>query len=164
MLPQGVACQPEFAPAGPNLAEALAASGQELAAIEAARRTLEMLQRQPARKLNLIEGLPWGRSFDLFHVEWERAAWDNAGRPADEGRAKHTLLRWRLHTLLAQWTGELTHAYEAAFLRPDLPATRTALGMALLPPTIPSRASTICARQSPAIRSIAPPPALASRP
>ena len=59
MLPQGAGLSAGIAPAGPNLAQALAASGQELAAIEAARRTLEMLQRQPARKLNLIEGLPW---------------------------------------------------------------------------------------------------------
>lgn len=136
---RALTCQPEYLLAGLNLAEALAASGQELAAIEAARRTLEMLQRHAA-KPHLIEGLPWGRSFDLFHVEWERAAFDNAGRPADESRAKHTLLRWRLHTLLAQWTGELTHAYEAAFLRPDLPATRAALGMALLRVNHPSEA------------------------
>lgn len=129
---RALACQPEFAVAGLNLAEALAASGQELAAIEAGRRTLELLQRHAELKPHLVEGLPSGRSFDLFHVEWERAAWDNAGRPSDETQAKHTLLRWRLHTLLAQWSGELTHAYEAAFLRPDLPTTRAALGVTLL--------------------------------
>ena len=53
-------------------------------------------------------------------------------RPEDEARAKEVLLRWRLETLLAQWTGELSHAYEAAFLRPDLPAARALLGTALL--------------------------------
>jgi len=137
---KALASQPEYVLAGLNLAEALAESGQELAAIEAARRTLELLQRHAAAEPHLVEGLPWGRSFDLFHVEWERAAWDNAGRPADEARAKHTLLRWRLHTLLAQWTGELTHAYEAAFLRPDLPMTRAALGAALLRANHPSEA------------------------
>lgn len=129
---RALACQPEFVLAGLNLAEALAAAGQKLAAIEAARRMLETLQRQTAIQLRQSDDLPWGRSFDVFGVEWERAAWDNAGQPVDESRVKHTLMRWRLHTLLAQWTGELTHAYEAAFLRPDLPATQAALGLALL--------------------------------
>ena len=129
---KALASQPEYVLAGLNLAEALAASGQQLAAIEAARRTLETIQRHPIAQPPLVEGLPWGHSFDQFHVEWERVGWDNAGQPTKESRTKHTLLRWRLHTLLAQWTGELTHVYEAAFLRPDLPATRAALGVALL--------------------------------
>lgn len=145
--------QPDSVLTGLNLAEALAAAGQDLAAIEAARRTLERTQRQPAPEPHLGEGLPWGRSFDVFHVEWERAAWSNAGRPADEVHAKQVLLRWRLHVLLALWTGELTHAYEAAFLRPDLPSTRAAPGRDLAPCQPPRRSSRSpapgCGRQSP---------------
>ena len=66
--------------------------------------------------------------FDHFRVGWERAAWENSGRPAAEARAKHTLLRWRLHTLLAELTGELVHYHAAALARPGLPLTRAALG------------------------------------
>ena len=42
------------------------------------------------------------------------------------------MLRWRLYSLLAQWTGELAYAYEAALLRPDLAFSRAALGATLL--------------------------------
>jgi glycosyltransferase involved in cell wall biosynthesis/predicted Zn-dependent protease len=69
--------------------------------------------------------------FDFFRVEWERAAWLNAGRPRAEKRAKVELIRWRLHGLLAELTGELGHYYEAVAARPDLPNTRAALGCAL---------------------------------
>ena len=41
------------------------------------------------------------------------------------------LLRWRLHGVLADLTGELHHFHEAALARPDLPPTRAALGCAL---------------------------------
>jgi GT2 family glycosyltransferase/predicted Zn-dependent protease len=132
--------QPGYALAGLNLAEALAAAGQELAAAEAARRALEALQRSPDAGPDGPDDLPWGPNFDLFHVEWERAAWGNAGRPEAEARDKRVLLRWRLHTLLAQWTGELLHAYEAALLRPDLPTTRATLGAALLRANRPAEA------------------------
>src|SRR5205085_52536 len=55
----------------------------------------------------------------------------NAGRPAAEDRAKRDLLRWRLHGLLADQTGDLTHHHEAYLARPDLPAARSGLGCAL---------------------------------
>ncbi len=45
--------------------------------------------------------------------------------------AKLTLLHWRLHTLLAELTGDILHRHEAALARPDLPPTRAALGCAL---------------------------------
>ena len=70
-------------------------------------------------------------AFDPFRVEWERAAWDHAGDPAAETHAKRALLRWRLHTLLATVTGELSHHYEAVLARPDLPTSRALLGAAL---------------------------------
>ena len=69
--------------------------------------------------------------FDLFRVEWERAAWSNAGRPHSEARSKSDLIRWRLQALLGSLTGAVHHYYEAAILRPDLPVTRAALGCAL---------------------------------
>jgi GT2 family glycosyltransferase/tetratricopeptide (TPR) repeat protein len=137
---RALASQPESVLAGLNLAESLAAANQTLAAIEAARRTLEVLQRHAVTEPHCLEDLSWGRSFDIFHVEWERAAWEHAGQPASEAHAKNTLLRWRLHMLLAQWTGELTHAYEAAFLRPNLPMSRAALGVALLRDNHPGEA------------------------
>src|SRR5262249_50405005 len=70
-------------------------------------------------------------AFDLFRVEWERAAWARAGSPVAQTCAKRDLLRWRLHALLAGLTGDLTHYYEAAAARPDLPSTQAGLGCAL---------------------------------
>jgi glycosyltransferase involved in cell wall biosynthesis len=123
--------RPGYVLAGLNLAEALDAAGQKLAAVEAARRTLEALHKEPALADADLEGMYFGRGFDFFQVEWERAAWANAGRPADEARAKRSLLGWRLYTLLAQWTGETAYWYEAALLRPDLAPGRAGLGGAL---------------------------------
>jgi GT2 family glycosyltransferase/Tfp pilus assembly protein PilF len=128
---QVLADQPGCVLAGLNLAEALEVSGQKLAAIEATRRTLEVLHRQDGLQEADREGLHFRRGFDQFLVEWERAAWANAGRPQDEARAKRDLLGWRLYSLLGHLTGEQTFFYEAALLRPDLPAGRAALGMAL---------------------------------
>jgi len=70
-------------------------------------------------------------AFDFFRVEWERAAWSHAGQPRAELRAKLELIRWRLHGLLAELTGDLDHYYEAVAARPDLPTTQAALGCAL---------------------------------
>ncbi len=69
--------------------------------------------------------------YDVFRLEWERAAWSNAGAPAGEARAKLDLLRWRLHALVASLTGDLSDAYEAVHARPDLAVSRAALGLAL---------------------------------
>ncbi len=44
--------------------------------------------------------------FDHCRVEWECAAWANAGRPPAEAAARLTLLRWRLHLLLAELTAD----------------------------------------------------------
>src|SRR5262249_48377772 len=66
-----------------------------------------------------------------FRVEWEKAAWSNAGSLAAETNAKRMLLRWRLQTLLGELTGDVHHYHEAAIARPDLPSTRGALGCAL---------------------------------
>ncbi|HKI33740.1 MAG TPA: glycosyltransferase [Gemmataceae bacterium] len=129
---RALACQPDHLLAGLNLAEALDAAGQDLAAIDAARRTLELLQRQADLDPACLDAPIFGRSFDTFRIEWERAAWANAGQPGAEVEARCTLLRWHLCTLLGRWTGDLVCWYEAALLRPDLSPARAGLGAALL--------------------------------
>jgi glycosyltransferase involved in cell wall biosynthesis/Flp pilus assembly protein TadD len=116
---------------GLNLAEALAATGQGEAAVEQARHTLDRLDRCPLLTPTVLDAPSLPPGFDLFRVEWERTAWAHAGRPEDEARAKSTLLRWRLHSLLATLTGRLAHYYESASARPDLAASQAALGCAL---------------------------------
>jgi tetratricopeptide (TPR) repeat protein len=114
-----------------NLAEVLAEMGQPGQAIEQARQTLALLERCPRLSRDVQDALHVPTDFDHFRVEWEQAAWNHAGEPAEEERAKRTLLRWRLHTVLAGLTGELADYYEAAAARPDLPTTQAALGCAL---------------------------------
>jgi glycosyltransferase involved in cell wall biosynthesis/Flp pilus assembly protein TadD len=118
-------------PAALNLIEAFVALGEGDQAAEGARRTLGVLERVPDAAFAADDGPHYPPAFDLFRVEWERAAWENAGDAAGEARAKRDLVRWRLHALLAELTGELWHHHEAALARPDLPATRAALGCAL---------------------------------
>jgi GT2 family glycosyltransferase len=124
--------QPEFALAGLNLSEALETAGQRLAAVEAARRTLELIQTRSQLDDASQKALLFARPFDVLHVEWERAGWSHAGDPAAEAAAKRTLLLWRLYALLGQRTGEAAYLYEAALLRPDLGPSRAALGKSLL--------------------------------
>lgn len=117
--------------AGLNRAEALAAANQSAPATEQAGQTLALLDRGPAPSPSVWDAGHFPPGFHLFRVEWERAAWEHAGDPAGERRAKGALLRWRLEALLAERTGERVHYYEAAVARPDLPTTRAALGCAL---------------------------------
>jgi tetratricopeptide (TPR) repeat protein len=134
---RAVVADPRHVLAGLNLAEALAGAGEMAQAAQQARRALAVLEQDPddlpepdAPPGWLDEGhFPLG--WDHFRVEWERAAWQHAGQRGREVRAKRTLLRWRLHSILAEATGELAHYHEAALARPDLPATRAALGCAL---------------------------------
>ncbi len=126
-----VAARPMFALAGLNLAETLEAAGRRAEAVGVARQTLEAVHRAPELDPASREGMPLCLPFDALHVEWERAAWAAAGRPGAEAWAKRDLILWKLHGLLAAWTGELPHFYEAALRRPDLPASRAALGQAL---------------------------------
>jgi GT2 family glycosyltransferase/Tfp pilus assembly protein PilF len=128
---RALAAQPNHVLAGLNLAEALHAAGQRLGALEAARRTLEVLGKEGDPEAGGPDGLPFNHGFDSFRVEWERAGWANPGQPAAEARARRQLITWRLHTLLGRWTAELPYGYEAALLRPDLPHSRAALGVAL---------------------------------
>jgi GT2 family glycosyltransferase len=133
---RAVALDPTHAVAGLGAAEALAIAGQKDEAIAAARKVLDGLadEGQGGRP----QGLPgWLNAptfpprYDHLRVEWEKAAWENAAQPDEEARAKLQLLRWRLHSLLADLTEATEQAYEAALARPDLPTTRAGLGCAL---------------------------------
>jgi GT2 family glycosyltransferase/tetratricopeptide (TPR) repeat protein len=124
-------CSPGHVVAGLNLVEVLVGLDQPQAAIAQARRTLARLEGPGTWSADLLDAGHFPPDFDLFRVEWERAAWTHAGHSQAEAEAKRTLLRWRLHALLAELTGNLAHYYEAALARPDLPATRAALGCAL---------------------------------
>jgi GT2 family glycosyltransferase len=101
-----------------------------------------LLDRLPEGNVAGLDAAPCPPGFDLLRVEWERAAWANAGEPAAEARAKRDLLRWRLHLHLAEGTGELRHAYEAVLARPDLPASRAALGTLLARHGSPAEAAS----------------------
>jgi tetratricopeptide (TPR) repeat protein len=121
--------------AGLNLVESLAGLNQKQPPIDQAKNLLARIADSPWR---LCDAAPdWVNAghfppaFDLFRVEWERAAWTHAGNPAGEIEAKQCLLRWRLHLLLAELTGDLHHYYEAVLARPDLPNSQAALGCAL---------------------------------
>lgn len=122
-------CDPRHPVAALNLAGALAGAGEREPAADVARRALSALGSSPDPEA--LDAAPFPPGYDLFRVEWERAAWDHPGEPRAEARAKADLLRWRLHSLLADLTGELPHHYEAVLARPDLPPLRAALGCAL---------------------------------
>jgi GT2 family glycosyltransferase/Tfp pilus assembly protein PilF len=138
---RALACDPAHIMAGLNRAEALAACGHHDETIEQAHRTLAVLDRRPGLSPQNLDAGHFPVAFDTFRVEWERAAWSHAGRPAAEAEAKRHLLRWRLHSLLADLTGDLGHAYEASLARPDLPVTRAQLGAALLRANRPADAA-----------------------
>lgn len=128
---RAVASEPDHLVAGLNLVEALAALDQKTQAMEQARRVLTILDQAGNQNLAPLTDPHFPPAFDVFRVEWERAAWQNAGQPWAEHRDKRQLIRWRLHTLLADLTGDLHHFYEASIARPDLPITRAVLGCAL---------------------------------
>ncbi len=125
-------CDPAYLPSGLALAEALARAGRGPDAVAQALRARDLLDRQGGLDAAACDAGPYPPAYDTFRVAWERAAWENAGRPADEARAKGVLLRWRLSALLAELTGDAGHAYEAVLSRPDLPGTRALLGRLLL--------------------------------
>jgi glycosyltransferase involved in cell wall biosynthesis/Tfp pilus assembly protein PilF len=126
------AARPDFILAAVNLAQALDAGKEKPLALETARQALARLLKTPELDALSREGLPLCHGFDPLRVEWDRAAYANAGHPEEEARTKRRLLLWQLHSLLARWTGEPGPAYEASLLRPDLPTTRVVLGEILL--------------------------------
>jgi GT2 family glycosyltransferase len=128
---RAVSCNPGHVMAGLNVAEALLGIGKKEEAVTQARKTLSALERSQNLDASVLDSGHFPPVFDPFRVEWERAAWLNAGRPAEEERAKRDLLRWRLNLLLTGLTGDVTHAFEAVLARPDLPSSRVELGAAL---------------------------------
>jgi glycosyltransferase involved in cell wall biosynthesis/tetratricopeptide (TPR) repeat protein/predicted O-methyltransferase YrrM len=125
------AADPGHALAGLNLVEALVGAEQDAEARQVAEELLARLGQQDDLSPAAFEGGHFPPAFDHFRVEWEAAAWQHAGDPQGEARAKRVLLRWRLHGLLAELTGDLEHSQQAAALRPDLPVSQALLGCAL---------------------------------
>jgi hypothetical protein len=117
--------------AGLNLVEALVGCGQDAEAKAIARNLLARLEQSPDLPPDVLEAGHFPPGFDPFRVEWEAAAWSNVDDPQAESQAKHRLLRWRLHALLADLTGDLAHYRQATELRPDLPVSQAMLGCAL---------------------------------
>jgi FkbM family methyltransferase len=125
-----------------NLAETLSKAGQQQAVITEAKTTLRAVEHYaeefakswaipPDEAPAWLDAPKFPHGFDFFRVEWERAAWGHAGDRLGECRAKLDLIRWRLHYLLAELTGDLAHYFEAVLARPDLPTSRAGLGCAL---------------------------------
>ena len=128
---QAIEGGPDHLLAGLNLAEALTLAGQTEMAADRALRTLLLAESPSKAEHTWLQDAHFPPEFDLFRTEWERAAWASAS-PVEEAAAKRQLIRWRLHALLGQVTGDLEHLRQAAGLRPDLAPTQVALGAALL--------------------------------
>jgi glycosyltransferase involved in cell wall biosynthesis/tetratricopeptide (TPR) repeat protein len=130
-LEQALARDPGHLVAGLNLVEALCEHRRHDAARTLAEQTLRRLDDLATLPAALLDAPRYPPCFDLFRVEWNRAAWEHADDPAAEARRKHALLRCRLHALLGDLTGELSHYHEAVLACPDLPVPHAALGCAL---------------------------------
>ncbi len=123
--------EPAHPLAGLNRAEALALAGRKEDAITQARKTLSDLESVDGLQSVHRECAHYPAGFDVFRVEWERIAWQNAGDPLAELTHKRALVRWRLHGLLGDLTGDLAHYESHAAARRDLPTGRAALGCGL---------------------------------
>jgi glycosyltransferase involved in cell wall biosynthesis/predicted O-methyltransferase YrrM len=128
---RAVACDPAHVGTGLNRLECLVGLEQTDAAVAEGHRLLALLEGGPTCDAAVLDAGHFPPAFDHFRVEWERAAWTNAGDPDAEARAKADLLRWRLHMLLADVTGNVEHYQASVRARPDLPVSRAALGCAL---------------------------------
>jgi hypothetical protein len=78
---------PRHVVAGLNLAEILVALGQREHAVEQARRTLAVLDDLGELPEMVLEAVRFPSGYDVFRMEWERAAWRNAGNRAAEAAA-----------------------------------------------------------------------------
>ncbi len=123
--------EPAHPLAGLNRAEALALAGCKEDAIDQARKTLNELESVDGLQSAHCDCPHYPAGFDVFRVEWERCAWMHAGDPLSELTHKRVLIRWRLHGLLGDLTGDLAHYEAHAAARRDLPTGRAALGCAL---------------------------------
>jgi glycosyltransferase involved in cell wall biosynthesis len=139
---RALAADPRQALAAHALTEILTANAQAQgkAALDAIRQMLNVLDHSTGMPSDTLDGVPFPADYGLMRLEWERAAWENAGRPAGEGEAKRLLLRWRLCNLLGLLTRDPAAFADALRSRPDLPTTRTALGSALLAANRPAEA------------------------
>lgn len=126
---------------GALLATTLATSGQREEATDVARRAVAVLGRLGALAA-IDRDPPWPGPSDEFRTRWERAGLEAAGNSAAESAEKHALLRWRLHALLGELTGDLAHHYEAHLACPASASARAALGAALLRAGRPVEAAT----------------------
>jgi glycosyltransferase involved in cell wall biosynthesis/Flp pilus assembly protein TadD len=119
------------APAGLHLVEALARLGRREKALRPGRALLASLRQDGALPAAVLDAVPAPPGFDVFRVEWERAAWQHAGQADAEVAAKRDLLLYRLHLALAGLAGDPAHRHEALGVRPDLPMAAAALGRQL---------------------------------
>jgi glycosyltransferase involved in cell wall biosynthesis len=128
---QALALEPNHLLAGLNKAEALFRAGKKQDAADQAHRTLALLERIDCLDGAALDAPHYPPGFDLLGVEWERAGWQNAGNPDQEREDKRALLRFWLHSVLGDLTGNLNHFKAAALARPDLPSAQAAYGCAL---------------------------------
>lgn len=70
-------------------------------------------------------------NYGRFHVTWERCGWTNPNEPRLGIQHRLQWAQWRLHSLLADLTGEMCHYHEAVIAMTDQPSARAALGCAL---------------------------------
>ncbi|MBN9517627.1 glycosyltransferase, partial [bacterium] len=117
--------------AGVGLGIALAGLGRGAEAGSALRGVLTDLAARPLAP-GEAEACPYPGGFDALRTGWDRAGWDHPDDPAAAGAAKHALLRWRAAAALAELTGDVDDYRAAVAARPDHPATRAALGHALV--------------------------------
>lgn len=122
---------PRHIVAGLNLAEVLVLLGLAKQADEQARRTVAMLDELDFFDADLLDAPVCPQGDMVFRPEWERVAWMYMDQRNAEVQAKCTLLRWRLHRLLAQLHDDETHTFLANALRPDWHASKAALGFTL---------------------------------
>lgn len=132
LLRQAVELAPERPLLRLNLAEALWRAGEDADALDACRRAIALIENAGGLCEDDLNGGHFPPAYDTFRVEWERAAWTNAGRPRGEAHAKLVLLEWRLCSLVATLSGDLDYYRRAMALRDDLWSSRAALGRALL--------------------------------
>jgi glycosyltransferase involved in cell wall biosynthesis/predicted Zn-dependent protease len=141
---RSLSLDPSQAMARLNVVEALGHLGQKESAALEARLALVLLDRAVDEAFLADEGghLPADQGevrldyqsyppIDEFAAAWEQAGNCNGGWSQAEAAAKRGLIRWRLHQLLAQWTGATSHYFEAGLAFPESSTTRAALGCAL---------------------------------
>jgi len=134
-------CDPRHVIAGASLAELLVRLGQKEFAIDQARRVLALLDHADDLGDLFIEAPLPHTDFSFLRMAWERAAFEHAGNKTQEAAVKRSLLKWWMHSLLGDVTGDPIHYYQALQCRPDAAITRSALGTTLLSTGRPAEAA-----------------------